>query len=50
MVQKIIIPIISKLAGKKHIKIAGLPILIKDLKSRANPDLVKIIIKAICLR
>ena len=27
-----------------------LEILIKDLKSRANPDLVKIIIKAICLR
>ena len=43
-------PIISKLAGKKHIRIAGRPILIRVLKSRARPDLVKIIIKAICLK
>ena len=48
--EKIVIPIISKHAGRKHINIAGRPIFFKLFISRDNPDLVNIIIKAICLR
>ena len=43
-------PIISKQAGMKHIKIAGLPIFLRLLISKDKPDLVRIITKAICLR
>lgn len=40
-------PAISEQAGKKHIKIAGLPTFLKSFKSRDNPALVKIIISVI---
>ena len=45
---KIIIPRISKVAGTKHIKTAGLPTFFKSFISRFRPALVNIIIKAIC--
>ena len=44
---KIIIPRISKVAGTKHIKTAGLPTFFKSFISRFRPALVNIIIKAI---
>ena len=43
-------PIISKQAGTKHNKIAGLPIFLRLLISKDKPDLVRIITKAICLK
>ena len=45
-----VMPAISKQAGKKHINIAGLPIFFRLLISKDKPDLVKIMTKAICLR
>ena len=45
---KIIIPRISKVAGTKHIKTAGLPTFFKSFILRFKPALVNIIIKAIC--
>ena len=46
----IVVPIISHVAGTKHIKKAGLPIFFNTLISKDNPDLVNIITKAICLK
>ena len=46
---KISMPMISKDAGTKHIRTAGLPIFFKPDKSRLSPALVKIIIRAIFL-
>jgi hypothetical protein len=43
-------PIISKHAGTNDINIAGLPIFLRLLISSDNPDLVNIIINAICLK
>ena len=47
---KIVIPIISNVAGKNDKSNALLPIFLKLLISRFSPDLVRIIIKAICLK
>ena len=41
---------ISKLAGMKHIRIAGRPTFFKSLISSASPALVRITIRAICLK
>ena len=42
--------IISKQAGRKHIKMAGLPTFFRSDKSKESPARVSMIIKAICLR
>ena len=44
------IPRISKVAGTKHINIAGLPTFLNSFISKANPALIKIIIRDIFLR
>ena len=46
---RIIKPNISRVAGIKHIKIAGLPTFFKSFISNARPARVKIITSAICL-
>lgn len=43
-------PIISNMAGIKHIKIAGLPTLFRSAIFNDNPDRVKITIYAMVLR
>ena len=44
-----IIPSNSKLAGRKHIRIAGLPIFFSPVISSPSPALVRIIMSAIFL-
>ena len=44
------IPISSNVAGRKHIKKAGLPSFFKPDKSKPKPALVSIIIRAIFLK
>ena len=43
------VPKISKVAGRKHIRIAGRPTFFRSSIFRDNPALVKIITKASCL-